>query len=176
MFKNLVSLATGALGGIQTYLIVGAVCLAVGVAVCWRVMSWREGSHANAESKAVVRLVTWQSHINVNVGQVVVQGITIAYAETSRRQQEIPQHVTPEIDRAYPVPLGFVRMFNDASHGPIPGPAAGRDADPSGVPLSDVAHAHTADEGTLDVCRVQLAGWWSWYDQQKNAWNKAAGN
>jgi hypothetical protein len=180
VLKNLISLATGAVGSIfanwQVFLAAIAISAALGAAGTWRVMSWHEGSQANAQSKAVVRLVTWQSHINVNVGEIVIRGVTIAAAETSRRQQEIPSHVTPAIDRAYPVPLGFVRMWNDASHGPIPGPSAGGDADPSGVPLSDVAHAHTADEGTLDVCRVQLAGWWSWYDQQAAAWNKATGH
>lgn len=180
MFKNLISLATGALGGIQTYLIVGTVSLAIGAGgaalATYKIMHNANLAAQTQQAKATVRLVTLQAHITVNVGEIVIRGIQIAQANTSRIQQEIPQHVTPEIDRAFPVPLGFVRMFNDASHGPIPGPAAGRDADPSGVPLSDVAHAHAADEGTLDVCRVQNDGWWSWYDQQKAAWNKATGN
>jgi hypothetical protein len=72
------------------------------------------------------------------------------------------------------VPLGFGRVWNDATHGAIPDSAAGADAEPSGVPLSDVATAGVADEGTLDVCRVRLKGWQDWYAAQAALWNKAA--
>lgn len=126
-----------------------------------------------AQAAATVRLVERDARINVSIGDVVVRGLQIVQANTSRIQQEIPIHVTPEIDAAYPVPLGFVRMFNDASHGPVPGPAAGSDADPSGVPLSEVARAHAGSEGIADTCRVDLAAWWSWYDQHKAAWDES---
>lgn len=179
MFKNLISLATGALGGIQTYLIVGAVSLVIGAGgaalATYKIMHNANLAAQTSQAKATVQHVVTQAHITLDVGEVVIRGVTLAVTETTRRQQEIPQHVTPEIDRAFPVPLGFVRVWNDATHGPIPGPAAGADSDPSGVPLSDVARANTADQGTLDVCRVQIAGWWDWYDRQKAAWNKATG-
>jgi hypothetical protein len=165
--------------GIKAAVIAGSVALVVGTAggafATYKVMHNANLAAQAQQAKSTVQHVVTQGRITVEVGELVIRNLNLATDETSRRQQEIPRHVTTEIDRTFPVPLGFVRVWNDATHGPIPGPAAGGDADPSGVPLSDVAHAHTADQGTLDVCRVQLAGWWEWYDRQKAAWNKATG-
>lgn len=163
-------------GGIQTYLIVGAVSLAIGAASggfgVYKYMRNSEQAGITQQAKATVDYVVHANAINTNLGAIYVPQYLFIQSNTARIQQEIPQHVTPEIDRQYPVPLGFVRMFNDASHGPIPPASAGSDADPSGVPISDVAHAHAADEGTLDECRKQLSEWWDWYDQQSALWNK----
>lgn len=154
-----------------------AAAAAVAVALwCYGQHEFNKGvaSVAVRQQVAAVRLIAHDSKINVSIGDVVVRGLQIVQANTSRIEQEIPVHVTPAIDAAYPVPLGFVRMFNDASHGPVPGPAAGSDADPSGVPLSQVARAHAGSESIVDTCRVDLAAWWSWYDQHKAA--REAGN
>jgi hypothetical protein len=153
--------------GWKGYAAVAVLCLITGAAGTYKVMHNANLAAQVGQANAAVRLVEHQAQINVSIGDIVVKGIQIIQSNTDRIQQEIPQHVTPEMDHTYPVPLGFVRVFNDASHGPIPSASAGGDADPSGVPLSDVAHAHTADEGTLDVCRIYLKGWWDWYDQQK---------
>lgn len=152
------------------------VALALGVAGGgFGVYKWMHNANEAAvtqQAKATVRYVVHANAINTDLGKLYVPQFVFIQSNTDRIQKEIPQHVTPAIDRAYPVPLGFVRVFNDASHGTVPGPAAGSDADPSGVPLSDVAAAHAADEGTLDVCRKSLSEWWDWYDQQSAAWNK----
>lgn len=175
--KTAWSTATSFLGGIQTYLIVGAASLAIGAAGAgfgvYKIMHNANEAAITQQAKSTVQYVVHADAINTDLGKIYVPQFVFIQSNTDRIQKEIPQHVTPEIDRRYPVPLGFVRVFNDASHGPIPGPAAGSDADPSGVPLSDVAGAHAADEGTLDVCRAQLGEWWTWYDQQATAWNKA---
>lgn len=161
-----------ALLGWKGYAAVAVLCFLAGSASVWRVMSWKEGAAETTGLKAEIRHVQVASAITVNVGDIVVRGIEIAHAETDRRYSEIPKHVTPEIDAAFPVPLGFVRVWNDAAHGPIPPGSLGADAAPSGVPLSDVAYAHTADQGTLDICRVRLAGWQEWYTKQLAAWPK----
>lgn len=145
----------------------------VGGVGTWRVMSWREGANETKAAVSTVRRVVAQDHITLNIGDIVVAGTIGAVTDTGRRQAEIPAHVTPQIDAAYPVPLGFVRVWNDASHGPIPDSAAGADESPSGVPLSDVAGAHVADEGTLDICRVRLTGWQDWYKQQAALWARS---
>lgn len=162
----------GALAGWKGYAAVAAACLVIGAAGTWRIMSWREGAKETKQAKETVRLVVHQADINTSLGAIYVPQFIFIQTETTRRISEIPKHVTKEIDGAYLVPFGFVRVFNDAAHGPVPGPAAGRDEDPSGVPLSDVAYAHTEDQGTLDVCRKQVSLWWDWYDQQSKTFNK----
>lgn len=157
------------LTGWQGYAALGLVCFLAGAGSTWRIMTWREDAKEKDQAIATVRFVEHQANINTDLGAIYVPQFVFIQTETTRRISEIPQHVTPEIDRTYPVPLGFVRVFNDATHGPIPGPAAGSDADPSGVPLSDVAQSHTQDQGTLDLCRKQIALWWDWYDQQSKA-------
>lgn len=162
---NLLSLVTGWKGYVAAALVAGLLASTA----TWRVMSWREQAHQTQAAVQQIKLTDKDIQINMDLGPVVVKGLQIIATETVRREREIPQHVTPEIDRAYPVPLGFVRMWNDAAHGPIPGPAAGGDADPSGVPISDVARAHNEDASTLDSCRLALNTWWAWYDQHAAA-------
>jgi hypothetical protein len=177
--KTAWSFATGTVSSIvanwQAFLGVAVVSIGLGAFGTYKIMHNANQAELTQKAVATANYVGVQGRINVQLGTLYIPKLDLARSETQRRQTEIPQHVTPEIDRSYPVPLGFVRVFNDASHGPIPGPAAGSDADPSGVPLSDVAHAHTADEGTLDVCRTELNEWWAWYDQHSVAWNKAIG-
>lgn len=165
---RLLSLFTG---GWQGYAAIALACFLAGAGTTWRVMSWREGAQQTRQAVATVRLVTHQADINTQLSTLYLPQFVFIQTETTRRIAEVPKHVTPEIDRAYPVPLGFVRVWNDATHGPVPEPAAGRDQDPSGVPLSDVASAHTEDQGTLDLCRKQIVLWWDWYDQQSKAFN-----
>jgi hypothetical protein len=120
-----------------------------------------------AESVAAgVHIVPLQARINVSIGNIVAGKITLIEQNRSRLEGEIATHVTP-YDPQYPVSLGFVRVWQDASHNPVPGPAAGGDADPSGVTQSDVARAHVGTEAILDTCRAYNDAWWSWYDQQR---------
>jgi hypothetical protein len=166
----------GTVGGFFSNWQACLVALALGTAgggfLVYKVMHNANEAAITQQAKATVAYVVRANGINTNLGTLYVPQYVFIQGNTARIQQEIPQHVTPQIDRTYHVPLGFVRVFNDASHGPVPGPAAGSDADPSGVPISDVARAHAADEGTLDVCRKELSEWWDWYDQQSALWNK----
>ena len=150
-----------------------AIGLVSGGAATWRVMSWKDAAAQTGQAKATIRLIERSDMANVKLGTIVIQQVAIAQGNTNRITEEIPIHVTPQIDSTYPVPLGFVRVWNDATHGAIPDSAAGADAEPSGVPLSDVATAGVADEGTLDICRVRLKGWQDWYTAQAALWNPA---
>jgi hypothetical protein len=154
--------------GWKGYAAVALAFLLAGSGLTYKIMHNANLAGETTKAVATVHLVKAQDHITLNIGDIVVAGTIGAVTDTGRRQAEIPTHVTPQIDAAYPVPLGFVRVWNDASHGPIPGSTAGTDESPSGVPLSDVAAAHVADEGTLDICRVRLIGWQDWYTQQKS--------
>jgi hypothetical protein len=129
-----------------------------------------------AETKTVIaerHLVGDELKINVELGKLYVPQFVFIATETQRVKSEIPQHVTPEIDRTHPVPLGFVRVWNDLPGGTIPPAAAGGDADPSGVALSAVADAGVATQGAYQTCLTANAEWWAWYDRNKAAFDKA---
>lgn len=165
--------ASSLLGNWQVTLGAAVIAAGLGAFGTYKVMHNANEAAVTKQAVATVRLVEHQATINTQLGAIYVPQLVFIHDHTNQLQQEVPEHVTPEIDRSYPVPLGFVRMRNAASHGPVPGPAAGGDADPSGVPISDVARADVADEGTLDTCRALNDEWWAWYDQQSAAWNKA---
>jgi hypothetical protein len=169
------SLVSSVLGNWQVLLASVIISAALGSFGTYKIMHNANLAAQNRQAQATVHTVTSQSQINVSVGDVVVRGIEIVHDKAEQRAAEIPTHVTPQIDHDFPVPLGFVRVWNSASGGPIPGPSAGSDADPSGVPVSAVAGAHSKDVETIDTCRTYLNGWWAWYDKQSAVWNKAIG-
>lgn len=90
-------------------------------------------------------------------------------AKIITRIKEVPVHVTEKADAACPVPLGFVRVFNDAAHGPVPGASEGTDDTPSGVALSEVAQASVENSGEYDKLADQLKALQDWVRQQHAA-------
>lgn len=103
---------------------------------------------------------------------VVTKYITVAAetkAKTIIRIKEVPIHVSEKADAACIVPVGFVRVFNDAAHGPVPGPAAGTDDTASGVALSEVAKASVENNGEYDKLANQLKALQDWVLQQQAA-------
>jgi hypothetical protein len=103
---------------------------------------------------------------------VVTKYITVAAetkAKTIIRIKEVPIHVTEKADAACTVPLGFVRVWNDAAHGPVPGPAAGTDDAASGVALSEVAQAAVQNSGEYDLLANQMMALQDWVRLQQKA-------
>jgi hypothetical protein len=155
----------GLLGALALGLLLGSVGT-------WRIMSWREQAQETQQAIRTTQLVVKAGDINYQIEAKFVPLIATIHENTQQLISEIPEHVTPAIDRVYPVPLGFVRVWNKASHGAVPEPAIGGDDADSGVPLSDVAVAHTSNEGILDTCRAEVSAWQDWYKQQAANWNK----
>ena len=146
---------------------VGALCLAIGVSVTWRLMSWREQAKEVWAAARTVQVVERRGQITFDV-DMKFERVRLADAEATRkRQEEIPQHVTPEIDRNYPVPCGFVRVFNAATHGPIPDPAGCPDDAASDVALSAVGQVETENAGQYDQIADQLRALQDWIRQQQ---------
>lgn len=150
-----------------------AIGLALGGAGTWRVMSW----HAQAQQVQVVtktiKQIQYQDRVTT---QVVTKYLTVKAADTAHTEtalQGVITHVTPQADVACPVPLGFVRVFNDAAHGPVPDAAAGPDDAASGVALSDVAKATVQNGGNYDAVAHQLTALQDWIRQQR-AWTEKA--
>ena len=88
---------------------------------------------------------------------------------TAKLIKEIPTHVTPKDDAACVVNLGAVRVFNAATHGPVPDAAAGPDDAPSGVALSTVVTTDTENDGFYDQVSHQLIALQEWIRQQQAA-------
>lgn len=92
--------------------------------------------------------------------------------------KEITRYVTPDIDRRYPLPWGFVLM-RDAIRAGAPSPeAAGLSApagtgngDASPYALSDELAVSADNDGADRVCRAELSAWQDWYPKQKAAWD-----
>lgn len=103
---------------------------------------------------------------------VVTKYITVkadTEAKIITRIKEVPVHVTEKADAACPVTLGFVRVWNDAAHGPIPPASAGTDDAPSGVALSEVAQASVENSGEYDRLADQMRALQDWVRQQAAA-------
>jgi len=71
--------------------------------------------------------------------------------------KEVPVYVTPQADRACPVPVGFVRLHDAAAENrPLAGPAGDPDAPAAGVALSTVASTVADNYTSCHAIREQL--------------------
>ena len=160
---RLLSLLTGWKG----YAAVGAVCLCLGAAGGSRVMAWREQAQAARAAIHTVQVIERRRKITFVGGMNFEIARLKDSAAIRQRQQEVTQHVTPEIDHDYPVPCGFVRVFNGATHGPVPDPAACPDDTASGIALSAVGQTETENDGQYDQIAGQLMALQDWVRQQQ---------
>ena len=164
MFSGVVGFFTGGWQGTVTALGIG---LLLGGLGGWRAQSWREQAQVTQAAVRAVKRIELADRITYQVG-VTFEGIEAAdIAHSDQLLEEVPVHVTPEIDLAHPVPLGFVRLFNDSAHGPVPDAAAGPDDSPSGVALSDVARATVENNGEYDQVARQLSALQDWVRRQQ---------
>jgi hypothetical protein len=170
-FKTAFSAATGFLGGIQTYLIVGVASFAIGAGgaslATYKIMHNANLAATAQQAQRTVRRVVAQDHITVTIGEIYANVTLHIVTDTNRRLNEVSAHVTPAIDTTYPVPCGFVRVYNGAAHGPVSDPAVCPDAAPSGVPLSDVAKTSVVNLGQYDAVAAQLTNLQDWIRQQQ---------
>lgn len=85
-----------------------------------------------------------------------VDRVRVIHDTTHTLQREIPSYVTPATDRAFPLPIGFVRLHDAAASGVVPGPARDTDATASDVTASHATDVITANYGTCLAIREQL--------------------
>jgi hypothetical protein len=73
--------------------------------------------------------------------------------------KEVPVYVTPQADRACPVPVGFVRLHDAAAENrPLAGAAGDPDAPAAGIALSAVASTVADNYTSCHAIREQLIG------------------
>ena len=71
-------------------------------------------------------------------------------------QREAPRYVTPSINAAFPLPVGFVRLHDAAAAAILPGPPGAADAQASTVTASGAAVVIAGNYGTCHAIREQL--------------------
>jgi hypothetical protein len=130
-------------------------------------MTWREQAQAAQTVRHSVQIVERRGKITFDVGMDFEVARLKDSADAERRQEKVTRHVTPEIDHDYPVPCGFVRVFNAATHGPLPDPATCPDDAPSGIALSAVGETETRNDGQYDQIADQLRALQDWVRQQQ---------
>jgi hypothetical protein len=155
------------LEGWQGYVGVALLCLILGAVGSWRVMAWRAQAKAVQASRQVVQIVERRGKITFDVEMKFEMARLKDGAEVAKRLEEVKQHVTPEIDRDYPVACGFVRVFNTAAHGPIPDAARCPDDAASGIALSTVGETETRNDGQYDQIAEQLRALQDWVRRQQ---------
>lgn len=89
--------------------------------------------------------------------------------------KEVPVYVTPAADDRCIVPVGFVRLHDQAASGGqaslSQAPGGPLDA-PSGIPLSDAISTVIGNYGVAYDWRAEAMAWRRWYAEQSAAWAK----
>jgi hypothetical protein len=96
------------------------------------------------------------ARLDVKIVTRYVDRVRVIHDTTQSLQREIPSYVTPATDRAFPLPVGFVRLHDAAATGVLPGPAGATDASASDVTASQAASVIAANYGTCLAIRAQL--------------------
>jgi hypothetical protein len=140
----------------------------------------RRGADALADYKAkqaahIVVVVKREVQVVTQVETKYRDRIQVIYKEGKQIEERIPEVLTPDVDRQYPLPVGLVRMLDAAWAGTAPGPASDSDRGPSDVPASVVAENEADNATSCRAWREQALGWREFYAWQQVAINGKAG-
>lgn len=103
--------------------------------------------------------------------QAEAERIRVVYRDLIK---EVPAYVTPEADRRCDLPVGFVRLHDQAVAGlpEVPAPAGDvRDA-PSGIALSAASGVIVGNYGVAHQWRERAVACETWAASQADLWNK----
>lgn len=84
-------------------------------------------------------------------------------------QEKVPVYVTPETDAAYPVPVGWVRVHDDAATGKLSAPSAEPYDAPSGIAASRTASVVAENYGICRENARQLTDLQAWLNSVTGA-------
>lgn len=122
----------------------------------WQVRSWKADHEA---VKVLTRTVVVERKVREVVDHVVTRYVERA-AQTRTIYQtitkEVPVYVTPETDRLFPLPNGFVRLHDAAAQRSLPGPPALTDGEASGIAASAAATVIASNYEACYANREQL--------------------
>jgi hypothetical protein len=154
-------------------LIAGAAALAVGFAGGYGLRDLMADADAGRDAKAALTAERDARKIEAQRAlDTYREGLDFGKRLAGTREiyrsvrEDIPKYVTPQMDVAYPVPVGFVRQHNDAAEGRVSDSAGQSNDAPSGVALSTVSRTITDN---YEVCRTEidkLIGLQGWINKQ----------
>lgn len=113
---------------------------------------------ATAAANAVIARVDAADHLSGEIGGRAERAVVEIRTVTRTITEQVPVYVTPEIDRSYPLPLGFVRVLDAATLGVPPSAVSRATGEPDDAPSTVAAStAGTVLAGDLGTCREDAA-------------------
>ena len=85
------------------------------------------------------------------------------YQQGEQIVRTISIHITPDADRRYPVPVGFVRVHRTATTGTAAASAGDLDGEASDIALSAVAEVDAQNYTECRKWQAQVIGWQEYY-------------
>ncbi|PVM90648.1 hypothetical protein [Caulobacter endophyticus] len=163
----------------------GRALAVLGVAALVLILTYRAGFKAGVEREVTAQALREEAARKTSAKvEKVGKAITAAVDQQSAARkveirtitktliEKVPVYVTVEADRRVDVPVGFVRLHDQAATG-LPGlpdaPGLMVDA-PSGVPLSAVAGTVVGNYGVAYEWREEALGCRAWVAQQEALW------
>jgi hypothetical protein len=150
----------------KLWLLAGAAALVASFVAGWAAHGWRDGAAQVRAAQAAIRTVQRQAAASQVIAVRDQRGQDRIRTVTRRLIEKVPIYVTPESDRAYPLPWGFVRLHDAAVRGDDLSAAAdrsgGADDAPSDVAASEAAGVIVANYGGCRADRQRLADLQAW--------------
>lgn len=144
----------------------GAAALAGGFAAGWKIHDWRDAASQLRATQAVVRTVQRQAAASQAIAVGDQRAQDKVRTVTRRLIEKVPVYVTPQTDRAFPLPWGFVRVHDAAIRGDDLSAAAESPREPddaaSDVAASRAATVIAANYGDCRADRQRLADLQAW--------------
>jgi len=147
-------------------LLLGAAALGGGFAAGWKVHDWRDAAGQLRAAQAAVHLVQRQAAASQSIAVANQRAEDQVRTVTRRLIERIPVHVTPQIDRAFPLPWGLVRVHDAAARGDdlsaVAEGAGQPDDAASDVPASEAGAVIAGNYGDCRADRRRLADLQAW--------------
>ena len=147
-------------------LLLSAATLAGGFAAGWKIHDWRDAAGQLHSAQTAVRTVQRQSAANQAIAVRDQRAQDQVRTVTRRLIEKVPVYVTPQIDRAFPLPWGFVRLHDAAVRGDDLSAAPTGSAEPddaaSDVTASRAAAVIAGNYGDCRADRERLADLQAW--------------
>lgn len=131
---------------------------------------------AEKQATKVVTIVKKEVQTVTKVETVYRDRIQKIYVQEKQLEADIPKYITPDVDRDFAVPVGFLRVASAGWTGTAAGPANDADREPSGVPFSELAGAEVGNAASCRAWREQALGWRAFYAEQQVNINGKAGD
>jgi len=150
----------------KLWLLPGVAALVAAFAGGWMAHGRRDGATLLHSAQAAVRNVQRQAATSQAIAVRDQRAEDRVRTITRRLIEKVPVYVTPQIDRAYPLPWGFVRLHDAAVRGDVLSAAAqgpGRPDDaPSDAAASEAASVIVSNYGGCRGDRQRLADLQAW--------------